>query len=142
MIKTAHAYIKGIDSQPRKVSIVAALIRDRYVDDAIIILEHTPRRAALAVKKAIESAKANLLHNNSIDTKTIAISRISVSAGTRIRRYVPASRGRALPFEKISSNIFVEVVGEEKSRKKAADTTSEEHTQSMKKKEDKNESAK
>ena len=37
-----------------------------------------------------------------------------------MRRYVPASRGRALPFEKISSNIFVEVAGEEKVKKSAA----------------------
>jgi Ribosomal protein L22 len=118
--KTAHAYIKGVDSQPRKVSIVASLVRDRYVADAVVILENTPRRAAKAVRKAIESANANLLNNNSnIDTKTIAISRISVTAGTRMRRYVPASRGRALPYEKISSNIFVEVVGEEKAKKTA-----------------------
>ncbi|MDR3298379.1 MAG: 50S ribosomal protein L22 [Candidatus Nomurabacteria bacterium] len=117
--KTAHAYIKGVDSQPRKVSIVASLIRDRYVADALVILDNTPRRSALAVKKAIESAKANLLNSGSIDTKTIAIGRISVTAGTRIRRYVPASRGRALPFEKVSSNIFVEVVGEEKVKKAA-----------------------
>lgn len=116
-VQSAHAYIKGVDSQPRKVSIVAALVRDRYVADAIVILDNTPRRSALAVKKAIESAKANLLSNNSIDAKTIAIARISVTAGTRIRRYIPASRGRALPFERISSNIFVEVVGEEKVKK-------------------------
>ena len=118
--KSAHAYIKGVDSQPRKVSIVASLVRDRYVSDAIVILENTPRRAAKPVMKAIQSAVANLMNNNSIDTKTIAISRISVTAGTRMRRYVPASRGRALPFEKISSNIFVEVVGDEKAKKAAA----------------------
>ena len=118
--KSAHAYIKGIDSQPRKVSVVASLVRYRYVADAIVILENTPRRAAKAVRKAIESANANLLNTNAnIDTKTIAISRISVTAGTRMRRYVPASRGRALPYEKISSNIFVEVVGEEKVKKTA-----------------------
>ena len=117
--KTAHAYIKGVDSQPRKVSIVASWVRDRYVADAVIILENTPRRAAKAVRKAIESATANLLQSGSIDSKTIAINRISVTAGTRMRRYVPASRGRALPYEKISSNIFVEVVGEEKVKKTA-----------------------
>ncbi len=117
--KSAHAYIKGVDSQPRKVSVVASLVRDRYVADAIVILENTPRRAAKAVRKAIESANANLLNNSNIDTKTIAINRISVTAGTRMRRYVPASRGRALPYEKISSNIFVEVVGEEKAKKTA-----------------------
>ena len=116
--KFAHAYIKGVDSMPRKTSIVASLARDRYVADALVILENTPRRAARPVKKAIESAKANLLNSGaSIDPKTIRVARISVTAGTRIRRYVPASRGRALPFEKVSSNIFVEVAGEEKAKK-------------------------
>ena len=111
MAKTifAHAYEKGIDIQPRKTSIVASLVRDRYVSDAIVILENTPRKAATAVKKAIESANANLLNNSkvSIDPKTIRIARIFVTSGSRMRRYKPASRGRALPFEKISSNIFV-----------------------------------
>lgn len=118
--KFAHAYIKGTDNMPRKTNIVAGLVRDRYVADALVILEHTPRRAARAVAKAIDSAKANLLNSGvSIDPKTIRISRISVTAGTRIRRYMPASRGRALPFEKISSNIFIEVAGEEKVKKEA-----------------------
>ena len=119
----AHAYIKGTDSMPRKTSVVASLVRDRYVSDAIVILEHTPRRAARAVLKAVESANANLLNKYpSIDTKTVRIARISVTAGTRIRRYVPASRGRALPFEKVSSNIFVEVAGEEKEKKAKAES--------------------
>ena len=117
----AHAYEKGIDSQPRKTNIVAALVRDRYVEDAVVILEHTPRKAARAVRKAIESAAANLLNNTgkSIDPRTIRISRIFVTSGTRMRRYKPASRGRALPYEIISSNIFVEVAGEEKVKKAA-----------------------
>lgn len=117
----AHAYEKGIDSQPRKTNIVASLVRDRYVAEAVVILEHTPRRAARAVLKAVESANANLLNNSkvSIDPKTIRIARIFVTSGTRMRRYVPASRGRALPYEKISSNIFVEVAGEEKVKKAA-----------------------
>ena len=117
----AHAYEKGIDSQPRKTNIVASLVRDRYVADAVVILEHTPRRAARAVLKAVESANANLLNNSkvSIDPRTIRIARIFVTSGTRMRRYVPASRGRALPYEKISSNIFVEVAGEEKVKKAA-----------------------
>lgn len=123
----AHAYIKGIDSMPRKTNIVASLVRDRYVADAIVILEHTPRRAARSVLKAIDSAKANLLNSGiSIDPKTIRIARISVTTGTRIRRFVPASRGRALPFEKISSNIFVEVAGEEKEKIKKESSTKKE----------------
>lgn len=118
----AHAYEKGIDSQPRKTNIVTALVRNRSVADAVVILEHIPRRSARAVLKAIESANANLLNNSkvSIDPKTIRINRISATAGTRIRRYIPASRGRALPYEKVSSNIFVEVAGEEKLKKASA----------------------
>jgi len=117
----AHAYEKGIDSLPRKTSTVASLVRDRYVADAVVILENTPRKAARAVRKAVESAAANLMNNSgvSIDTKTIRIARIFVTSGSRMRRYVPASRGRALPYEKISSNIFVEVAGEEKVKKTA-----------------------
>ncbi len=131
----AHAYEKGIDSQPRKTNIVASLVRDRYVADAVVILENTPRRAAKAVRKAIESANANLLNNTNatIDPKTVRIARIVVTSGTRIRRYVPASRGRALPFEKISSNIFVEVAGEEKVTKSA--TKSDEKAEKAKKSE-------
>lgn len=129
----AHTYIKGVDSQPRKASIVASLVRDRLVADALVILDHTPRRAAKAVKKAIESAQANLLQQHSIDPKTIHIVRISVTAGTRIRRYIPASRGRALPFEKISSNILVEVAGEEKVKKAASLATKPASTKSAKK---------
>lgn len=123
----AHAYEKGIDSQPRKTNIVASLVRDRYVADAVVILENTRRRAARAVLKAIESANANLLNNSgkSIDSKTIRIARIVVTSGTRMRRYKPASRGRALPYEIISSNIFVEVAGEEKV-KKVAETAKKE----------------
>ncbi len=132
----AHAYEKGIDNQPRKTSIVASLVRDRYVADAVVILEHTPRRAARAVLKAVESANANLLNNSkvSIDPKTVRISRIFVTSGTRMRRYKPASRGRALPYEKISSNIFVEVAGEEKVKKTAEKAESKAKAEAKKEK--------
>ncbi len=135
----ARAVIKGVDSQPRKTGIVASLVRDRYVSDAVVILENTPRRAARAVRKAIESATANLLNNSgiSIDPKSIRIARISVTAGTRMRRYVPASRGRALPYEKISSNIFVEVAGEEKVKKTSSSSDNKESATKAAKKEEK-----
>ena len=135
----AHAYAKGVDSQPRKTNVVAALVRDRYVADAVVILEHTPRRAAKAVLKAVESANANLLNNSkvSIDPKTIRIARIFVTSGTRMRRYKPASRGRALPYEIISSNIFVEVAGEEKVKKTASEDKKAEKTEVKAKKEKK-----
>ena len=115
---TVRAYAKGVDQAPRKVSIVATLVRNRTVADALVILEHVPRRAALPVQKAIESAKANAVNTHGLDGKTLVISTISVTVGTRLKRFKPASRGRALPFQKKTSNILVEVTGTEKPKKK------------------------
>lgn len=119
-IVTVRAYSKGVTQAPRKVSLVASLVRGRSVADALVILEHVPKRAAMPVKKAIESASANASNNFGLDTKSLNISTISVTAGTRLRRFVPASRGRALPYEKITSNILVEVSGTEKPKKAVA----------------------
>lgn len=120
-IYTVRANIKGVDQTPRKVSLVASLVRGRTVADALVILEHTPKRAALVVKKAIVSAAANATNNHGLDGKTLEIKTLSVTAGPRIKRFKPASRGRALPFQKRSSHILVEVAGTEKVRKKPAE---------------------
>ena len=117
---TVRSYAKNVDQAPRKVAIVAALVRNRSVADALVILEHVPRRAALPVIKAIESAKANAVNTHGLDGKTLDISTISVTVGTRLKRFKPASRGRALPFEKKTSNSLVEVTGGEKPKKKPA----------------------
>lgn len=117
---TVRAYAKGVDQTPRKVSLVAALVRGRTVADALVILEHVPKRAALPVKKAIDSAKANAINNHGLDAKSLVITTLSVTTGTRLRRFKPASRGRALPFQKKTSNILVEVTGVEKPKKAPA----------------------
>ena len=114
---TVRAYIKNVAQSPRKVSLVASLIRNRTVADALVILAHTPKRAAKPVVDAIESAKANAINNHNLDGKTLTISTISITTGTRLKRYVPASRGRALPFQKKTSNILVELTGTEKPKK-------------------------
>lgn len=117
---TVRAYAKGVDQTPRKVSLVAALVRNRTVADALVILEHVPKRAALPVKKVIESAKANAINNHGLDAKTLTISTLSVTTGPSLKRFKPASRGRALPFRKKTSHILVEVAGAEKPKKKPA----------------------
>jgi len=117
-VATVRSYAKGVDQAPRKVSLVAALVRNRTVADALVILEHVPKRAALPVKKAIESAKANATNTHGLDGKTLHISTISVTVGTRLKRFKPASRGRALPFQKKTSNILVELSGSPKPVKK------------------------
>ena len=120
--RKVRAYIKGVDLAPRKVSIVASLVRNRTVADALVILEHVPRRSSLPVKKAIESAKANATNNHGLDGKTLVISTLSVTVGARRKRFKPHMRGMALPFQKKSSNILVEVTGVEKPKKKPAAT--------------------
>ena len=115
---TIRSYTKGVDQTPRKVSLVASLVRRRSVADALVILSHTPKRAALPVIKAIESAKSNAVNTHGLDGKTLVISTLSVTAGTRLKRFKPASRGRALPFQKKSANILVEVTGTLKPKKK------------------------
>lgn len=128
-VTPVRSYAKGIDQAPRKVALVASLVRGRSVADAIVILNHTPKRAALAVRKAIESAQANAVNNHGFDGKTLVISTLSVTVGARMKRFKPASRGRALPFQKKSSNILVEVTGELKPKKapaKAAEAKVEE----------------
>lgn len=110
------AYIKGIDQAPRKVAIVADLVRGRTVEDALVILDHVPRRAALPVKKAIESARANALHNHNLEVNSLTIHTISATIGKRLKRFKPASRGRALPFQKKQTNLLVEVTGKVKAK--------------------------
>ena len=119
---TVRAYAKGVEQAPRKVGLVAGLVRGRTVADALVILEHVPKRAALPVIKTIESAKANAVNTHGLDGKTLIISTISVTVGTRLKRFKPAARGRALPFQKKSSNILVEVAGSEKPKKVAKPT--------------------
>ncbi|QHN42834.1 50S ribosomal protein L22 [Candidatus Mycosynbacter amalyticus] len=117
---TVRAYIKGIDLTPRKVSVVAALVRGRSVADALVILEHTPRRSATPVRKAIASAAANATNNHGLDAKSLQITTLSVTAGPRLKRFKPHMRGMALPFQKKTSHILVEVSGVEKAKKKPA----------------------
>lgn len=115
-----RALAKGVDQTPRKVGLVASLVRGRTVADALVILDYVPKRAATPVKKAIESAQANAINNHGLDGKSLTITTLSVTTGPRLRRYKPASRGRALPFEKKTSHILVVVSGTEKPKKKPA----------------------
>lgn len=113
-----RAYAKNVDQAPRKVAIVADLVRGRSVEDALVILAHVPRRAATPVKKAIESAKANATFNHNLDANGLMLHTVSVTAGKRLKRFIPASRGRALPFQKKACNILIEVTGPEKVKPK------------------------
>ena len=129
-INVVRAYAKNVDQTPRKVSLVASLVRGRSVADAIVILNHTPKRAVRPLLKAIESAQANAVNNHGYDPKTLTIATLSVTTGTRLKRFNPASRGRALPFEKKSSNILIEVTGDLKPKKAPVKTVAAEASSS------------
>lgn len=115
MVTTARA--NNVAIAPRKVAEVVALIRGRSVTDALIILEHTPRKSAIAVSKLVASAKANAENNHDIDGETLQIKEITVGPGVRYKRYRPASRGRALPYTRQRSNVLIRVEGEERKSK-------------------------
>lgn len=116
---SVKAIAKGVRMSPRKVGVVASLVRGRSVNDALIILAHTPRRSALAVAKVIASAKANAEHNHNLKPDTLKITEITVTPGARLKRFRPAARGRALPFMRRTSHIRVLVDGDTRVSKKA-----------------------
>jgi large subunit ribosomal protein L22 len=116
-----QAIAKGVRMSPRKVSVVASLVRGRSVTDALTILEHAPRRAAIPVTKAIKSAQANADHNHNYRPDTLQIVEISVTPGIRYKRFRPVSRGMAHPYQKRTSHIKVVVDGEKRAAKKSAD---------------------
>lgn len=117
---SVKAEAKGVRMSPRKVGEVATLVRGRSVADALVILENTPRRAALPVIKTIESARANAEHNHNYKADTLRIVEITVNHGPRLKRFKPAAMGRALPFQKRTSHIRVLVEGEQRAAKKPA----------------------
>lgn len=127
ILKT-RSVARGVDMTPRKLGEVVSLVRGRTVVDALIILSHTPRRAAKPVAKVIASAKANALNNDGIDEKTLKLDTIMVSAGPRLKRFRAGAMGRAKPYQKKTSHITVIVSGTKKIKTpaKAAKTTDKE----------------
>jgi large subunit ribosomal protein L22 len=115
---SVKAIASGVKIAPRKVGVVASLVRGRTVSDALTILENTPRRSAKAVAKVIASAKANADYNHNLKPDTLRIVEITVTHGPRLKRFKPAAHGRALPFMKRTSHIRVVVDGEQRVVKK------------------------
>ena len=117
---SAQAKAIGVRMSPRKVGVVADLVRGRTVADALTILEHTPRRSAGPVKKVIESARANADHNHKMKPDTLKIVSITVTPGPSLKRIRPVARGSAHPFLKRSAHIHVVVDGDKREVKKPA----------------------
>jgi large subunit ribosomal protein L22 len=119
-LNIVRASAKGIRQSPRKIGLVAGLVRGRSVADALTILEFTPKRAAKPVAKLIAAAKANAVNNHGLTEDSLQITQLQVTAGPRLKRFNPAAMGRALPYQKKSSHMLVEVSGTVKAKKSAA----------------------
>lgn len=104
-----QAIARNIRISPRKVRIVADLIRGKSAGEALSILRHTPKAASPVVEKALRSAMANAENNNNMNIDSLYISTIFVDAGPIMKRVHPRSRGQAFGIMKRTSTLTVKV---------------------------------
>ena len=109
----AQAILKNIRVSPRKLDLVAGLIRNRKASDAIATLTFSKRRIAVQVKKVLESAIANAENNHQLDVDRLVVSRAEVGKSVVMRRFQARGRGRAARVEKWFSHIKIVVAERE-----------------------------
>jgi large subunit ribosomal protein L22 len=104
----ATATLSNFRQSPRKMRLVANLVRGKKVADALVHLDFTAKRASNPIKTLIQSALANA-KNLDIPTENLVVKSIRVDAGKTLYRRRPAARGSAHPIRKRTSQIFVEL---------------------------------
>ena len=102
-----QAISRNIRISPRKVRIVANLVRGKKAGEAISILRNTHK--AIVVEKTLRSAMANAENNNDMNIDKLYISTIFVDAGPIMKRVHPRSRGQAFGIMKRTSTLTVKV---------------------------------
>ncbi|KAK7374200.1 hypothetical protein VNO80_07627 [Phaseolus coccineus] len=90
-----QAILKGIKQSPKKVNLVAALVRGMLVKDALMQLELTIKRAAKTVYQVIHSARANASHNHGLDPERLLVAEAFVGKGYFKKRLAYHAKGRA-----------------------------------------------
>ncbi|MEX0933215.1 MAG: 50S ribosomal protein L22 [Candidatus Paceibacterota bacterium] len=101
------AILKNYRQSPRKVRLVADLVRGKRADESLLTLEFTPKRASETVAVLIESAVANAMNNDNKKRENLFISEITVDEGFTLKRHRPRARGRASKIRKRTSHITV-----------------------------------
>ena len=109
-VKATEKYIR---TSPRKLRLMADLVRGKKVDRALIILKFLPTPSAKDLAKAIQSAAANAENNFEMTPSDLKISKIFVDGGRVMKRFRAGPRGRVKPFVRRSSHITVIVKEEE-----------------------------
>ena len=108
-----QAISRNIRISPRKVRIVANLIRGKKAGEAISILHNTPKAASKIIEKCLRSAMANAEKNNNMNIDNLYISTIIVVAGPIMKRVHPRFRGQAFGIMKRTSTLTVKVFEKE-----------------------------
>jgi len=103
------ATLKFTHLSPQKMRLVADQIRGMSVDRAINLLAFSNKKAAVIVKKVLESAIANAENNDGADIDELKISAIQVNQGPTMERLRPRARGRADRIIKRTSHLIVTV---------------------------------
>ena len=105
----AQAITRNIRVSPRKLNLVAALIRGRRAQDAVATLTFSKRRIAQTVKKTLESAIANAENNHRLDVDQLVVSRVEVGRAVVMKRFHARGRGRSSRVEKWFSHLKIVV---------------------------------
>lgn len=97
---------KYIHTSPRKIRLVADMVRRMTPGKALDILHFTPNYAATDLTKAIQTALASAKQKG-LDEAVISFKSIEINGGPVMKRFRPASKGRALPFKRKMSHIKI-----------------------------------
>jgi len=110
----ARATVRHISMAPRKMRVVANMVRGERVEDALGTLRLTPKKAARIIAKALESATANAEDKSGgeVDVDRLVISHITVDGGRTIKRWMPRAMGRANRINHRTSHLTVVVSDE------------------------------
>ena len=105
----AQAVTFNIRVSPRKLNLVAAMIRGNKAQDAVAQLTFSKRRIAGTVKKTLESAIANAENNHSLDVDRLVVSRAEVGRASVMKRFHARGRGKSSTIEKWFSHLKIVV---------------------------------
>lgn len=105
----ARAFLNSFRESPRRVRMVAGMIRGRSVADALAILGVQERKAAKMLGKVLRSAVANATENDKADADRLVVKRVDIDGGPVQKRWMARSMGRANRIIKRTSHVTVEV---------------------------------
>ena len=105
---TTSAKLSNYRQSPRKVRLIADLVRGKKAQVALALLTHLPKRGSEPMAKLIRSALANA-RSKGVSAQDLVISRIEVGQGIVFKRFMPRARGKASPIRKKTSHITLEL---------------------------------